>query len=88
MKPNTTQAMFELIDQIKSALSMDTRTNDVCSGQCNACDSKLIDFISLEVEDWEQRLNSGEIPDFKDLSKLAKTGLKVHTALDKRGYID
>ncbi len=88
MKPNTTQAMRNLIAQIKATLTLEINAIDACSGQCNACHSKLVDFILMEIEDWESRLNSGEIPNFKDLSTLEKTGRKIYSALDKRGFID
>ncbi len=88
MKPDTTQAMSELIDQIKTALPLNQSDIITCSGQCKVCPEKLIEYISMELENWEYRLESGEKPNFKDLNNLAKTGLKIHTALDKKGFID
>ena len=86
MKPNTTQAMTDLIIQIKSTLPLGE--NIACTGQCKICPEKLIEYISMELENWEYRLETGDIPNFKDLSKLAKSGQKIYTALEKKGFTD
>ena len=88
MKPSTTQAMSELIKQIKAALPLDQSEGLVCTGQCQICPEKLVEYISMELENWEYRINTGEIPSFKDLSKLARSGKKIYAALDKKGFID
>ncbi|MBT3203936.1 MAG: hypothetical protein HOM14_14240 [Gammaproteobacteria bacterium] len=88
MKPNTTQAMSELIDQIKTTLPLDQSETITCTGQCKICPEKLVEFISMELENWEYRLENGDVPNFKDLNKLAKSSLKIHKALDKKGLID
>jgi len=88
MKPDTTQAMSDLINQIKSALPLDQSEIITCTGQCKVCPEKLIEYISMELDNWEYRLQSGEKPNFKDLNKLAKTGVKIHSALDKKGFLD
>lgn len=88
MKPNTTQAMHDLINQIKTALSLEQIDSNACSGQCKICPEKLVEYISMELENWEYRLENGETPNFKDLSKLAKSAQKIYNALDKKGFID
>ncbi len=88
MKPNTTVAMQQLIEQIRTALSMDHINNEICTGQCKVCPTKLVEYINMELENWEYRLQNGEIPNFKDLSKLAKTSHKVYKALDSRGLLE
>ena len=88
MKPSTTQAMFDLINQIRSTLPLDQSENIACTGQCKICPEKLVEYISMELENWEYRLKTGDIPNFKDLSKLEKSGQKIYTALEKKGLID
>ena len=80
--------MQQLIAQIRTALALDQTADVVCSGQCKACQTKLVEYISMELENWEYRLQNGETPNFKDLSRLAKISHKVYKALANRGFIE
>lgn len=48
---------------------------------------KLLEFLDMEVYDWEQRLDMGEIPNFGDLHRLANMAQKIYRVLDKNGLI-
>lgn len=87
MKPGTRQAMHNMIGQIREVLPFDLDRDEVCSGECRGCSVKLLDYMDLELENWRYRLDSGETPNFRDLSKLASSGKKVHRALSRNGLI-
>ncbi len=87
MKPNTTDAMRELIAQIKNTLPFDSVDPDFCSDACSGCSLKLIDFLSIEIDDWEHRLDQKEVPNLSDIKKLGKMAKKIHTVLIKNNLI-
>jgi hypothetical protein len=87
MKPNTILAMYNLIKQIKSSIPFDLDKTDACPDSCRGCSVKLIDFLEVEIKDWEFRLVNNETPNFKDLDKLAKTAKKIHRVLINNGLI-
>jgi len=80
--------MRQLIDQIRGALPFDLPEARVCSGPCEGCSMKLLEFVETELESWEQRLDQGETPNFGDLSKLARTARKVHRVLLDNGLAE
>jgi hypothetical protein len=90
MKPTTRAAMQQLIEQIKAAMPVESNEDDLCrdSENCNICALKLLEFMNMELDDWEQRLAGGETPNFGDLKKLANTAQKVRNALKKGGFVD
>ncbi len=87
MKPNTREAMSQLIAQIKDTLPFDGIDTDFCSDSCSGCSLKLVDFIAVEIDEWEYRLDQGETPNFKDISKLAKMATKIQAVLVKNNLI-
>mgnify|MGYP001585427666 FL=1 len=87
MKPNTREAMYQLITQIKDTLPFDGIDTDFCSDSCSGCSLKLVDFIAVEIDEWEHRLNQGEVPNFKDINKLAKMAKKIQAVLIKNNLI-
>jgi hypothetical protein len=87
-KPNTTEAMRNLIREVKTTLPLDLSPVDVCSDECRGCSIKLIEYIAMELENWEGRLQEGDIPDFRDLNRLAKSSKKIYSALLKNGLVN
>ncbi|MDH5354473.1 MAG: hypothetical protein OEY09_08535 [Gammaproteobacteria bacterium] len=87
-KPNTTGAMRKLIHEVKTTLPLDLSPVEVCSDECKSCSIKLIEYIAMELENWESRLDDGDIPNFRDLNRLAKSSQKIYRALLKNGLID
>ena len=87
MKPDAPTAMRQLIDQVRQTLPFDLPEARVCAGPCDGCSLKLLDFLENELDDWEQRLDSGERPGLAELSRLAKISRRVHRVLDKNGLL-
>lgn len=88
MKPNTRTAMSQLIAQIRIAIPFDTPLSRLCDGPCTGCSKKLLEFLDSELEDWEYKLEAGELPSLGDIHALAKTSKKVYGVLKKNGLID
>ena len=87
MKPNTTDAMRELITQIKKRALLSSIGTDVCSDLCSGCSLKLVEFLSSEIEQWEYKLAQGSVPSFGDINKLAKNAKKIKVVLKKNNLI-
>ena len=87
-KPTTTEAMRGLIQEVKIALPLDLSPVEVCSDECKGCSIKLIEYIAMELENWEYRLDDGDIPNFRDLNRLARSSKKIYSALLKNGLVN
>ncbi len=88
IKPNRTIAMRQLIQQVRTAMPFDLPEANLCSGKCNGCSQKLLDYLDIELEDWEYRIKEGEVPDFGEIQRIAKTSKKIHKVLDRNGLVD
>ncbi len=87
MKPDTQTAMLDLIEQVRTAVPFDTPIDELCNGPCTGCSKKLLEYLDMTLEEWEQKLACGEQPTFGDLNKLAKTSRKIYTQLQKNDLI-
>ncbi len=87
IKPDTRTAMGLLIGQIRESIPFGAPRVQVCTGACDGCSIKLLDYLDTELQDWEYRLADGERPSFGDLSRLARTARKIHDVLVRNGLI-
>lgn len=87
MKPDTTIAMRQLIQKVRSIIPFDIPEEAICSGICRGCAKKLLEFLDMELEDWEARLASGDHPKLGDIQKLAKQSQKIYTSLQRNGLV-
>ena len=61
---------------------------NLCSGKCNGCSQKLLDYLDSELENWEYRLKDGHLPDFGDINRIAKTSKKIYRVLQHNGLVE
>ena len=88
MKPNTTTAMQNLIDEVRSAMPFGAGEAQLCADSCNGCSLKLLEFLDMELQDWEQKLQDGVEPSFGDIHKMGKTCKKIYIVLKKNGLVE
>lgn len=86
-KPDTRTALQSLIDEVRSTLPFDLPAAQVCNGICNGCSKKLLDFLDMELLDWQSRLDAGDVPRLGELDKLGRTCLKVYRVLEKNELV-
>ncbi|MGQ9658851.1 MAG: hypothetical protein ACUVQI_02005 [Thermochromatium sp.] len=79
--------MRDLIRQARATLPFAAPEAAVCTGACQGCSRKLLDFLEGELDDWERRLDAGERPGLGDLSRLIQTVCKVQRVLIQNGLI-
>jgi len=80
--------MRRLIAQIRNLMPFDTPEAQRCADSCSGCSAKLLAYLETEIDSWETRLAEGEQPSFGDLSRLARTGRKIHAVLLRNGLVD
>ncbi len=88
MKPDRPAAMRLLIQQIRAVMPFNLPEASLCSGKCNGCSQKLLDYLGSELEQWEMRLQAGEVPDFGDISRIARTSKKIYKILDANSLLE
>ena len=54
-KPNTRDAMYGLVQQVRSAVPFDMSVADICVDDCYGCPKKLMEYLDMELENWEAR---------------------------------
>ena len=87
-KPRTNDAMRGLIREARSKLPLNLSPLEVCGDECRGCSIKLIEYIAMELETWEQRLDDGFIPTFGDLDRLGRSCSRIHRVLTNNGLIE
>lgn len=88
MKPKTDVVMANMIQQIRETFPFDMSEEELCAEACaHGCPQKLLEYLQMEITEWEQRLENGEIPNFRDIQKLAKTGKKIYQVLEKNHLV-
>ena len=79
--------MQQLIEQVRESLPFDTPQGYVCADECKGCSLKLLEFLDMELMEWEDRLLQGEVPSLGDVQHVAKISQKIYKVLDKNGVI-
>ena len=80
--------MYDIINKIKEAFPFTLGEDEICGDSCSyGCAKNLLEYLYMEVTDWEQRLEDGEIPTLKDIQKMTKTSKKIYKALEKNNLV-
>jgi len=88
MKPSTTEAMQQLIKQLRQVIPFELAMDDVCNDDCRGCSVKLLEYLQSEIDSWEYRLQQQQIPDFRDLTRLQRSGRKIYATMQRNGLIN
>ncbi|MBP9855417.1 MAG: hypothetical protein KBD53_11175 [Candidatus Omnitrophica bacterium] len=88
MKPDVKTAMENLIKEVREKLPFDFPFESHCEGRCEECPFKLIEFLDMDLCDWEDRLKRGETPTLSDVHRLGRDCKDIYGILLKKGFID
>lgn len=88
MKPKRTQAMQQLIETLREKFPFNDLQANICTGQCNCCSMKLLEYLDTEIDGWEGKLKQGETPSLGEINKMAKMSKKIYKILDKNNLVD
>ena len=88
-KPDTRTAMQNLIVEVRQTIPFDTPEAIMCADDtsCQGCSMKLLEFLDMELNNWQQKLDDGYVPDFGDIARLAKSGKAVYRTLQRNGLV-
>ncbi|QGU32530.1 hypothetical protein E6P07_05745 [Thermochromatium tepidum ATCC 43061] len=86
-KPEVATAMRDLIRRVRAELPFAAPEAQVCTGVCQGCSRKLLEFLASELDGWEQQLEAGARPGLRELSQLMQTCRKVQRILIRNGLI-
>ena len=89
MKPKTDVVMVNIIQQIRENFPFDISEEELCADSCSyGCPKKLLEYMQMEITEWERLLENGYIPNFRDIHKLSKTGKKIYKVLEKNKLVE
>ena len=89
MKPKTNVVMVNMIEQVRDSFPFDISEEELCAETCShGCPKKLMEYMQLEITEWEQRLEEGETPSFCDIQQFSKTGRKIYRVLEKNDLVN
>lgn len=81
--------MQKLINEVRQTIPFDSPETVICADDtnCQGCSVKLLEYLSMELGNWQQQLDDGVVPDFGDLNKLGKSSRAVYKVLQKNGLV-
>lgn len=79
--------MANLIQEARKRIPFHLSFNGHCEGRCDECPEKLLEFLDMDLSDWESRLKHGDMPSLEEVHALAKNCRDVHAVLHKEGFI-
>ena len=80
--------MQQLIEATREKIPFDSIEANICTGQCNKCSVKVLEYLDSELESWEYRLQSGELPSFGDINQMSQTSKKIYRIMAKNNFVD
>ena len=89
MKPKANIVMVDIIQQIRANFPFEINEEELCAETCSyGCPKKLLEYMDMEITEWEKRLEKGEIPNLNDIKNLSKTSQKIYTILEKNNLVN
>ena len=79
--------MYGLIQQVRTVVPFNISVADLCVDDCYGCPKKLMEYLDMELDDWEQKLDDGHIPNLGEINTLGKRSKKIVSALKKNGLL-
>jgi hypothetical protein len=87
MKPDVKTAMEDLIKEARQRLPLRHSFNNNCEGRCEECPFKLLEYLDMDLSNWEEKLKKGDKPNIDDLYILANDCKRIRDILEKQGLL-
>ncbi|MCR4336759.1 MAG: hypothetical protein NUV91_03010 [Candidatus Omnitrophica bacterium] len=84
MKPDTKTAMESLIKEAREKIPFNLSFDGHCEGRCDECPEKLLEFLDIDLSDWESRLKRGDLPSIGDVHSLGRQCKEIYVILQER----
>lgn len=79
--------MENLIREAREKIPFNLSFDGNCEGRCDECPYKLMEFLDLDLKDWDLRLKRGDVPTLGELHTLGRSCQELCDVLKKEGYI-
>ncbi len=86
-KPDRTNAMLNLITEVRADFPFTVPEANICGISCIGCPKKLLELVDTELCDWQQKITDGTIPNFGEIARLAKLCKNVRRGLKRNGLV-
>jgi len=86
-KPDRATAMLNIIELVKVDFPFDDPNRQVCGDDCVGCPKKLLELVETEIIYWENNIEQGELPTFKEISRFAKLCKNVRRGLLRNNLV-
>ncbi len=87
MKPTPKVAMENLIKEAREKIPFNLSFEGHCEGRCDECPFKLLEFLDMDLLNWESRLKRGDIPNLGDVHTLGRQCKEIYAILQKKGLV-
>ena len=87
MEPDVKTAMENLIKEVRSKISFKLSFSGNCEGRCEECPEKLLEYLDIDLLNWEDKLKKGQNPTLTDLERLGRECLETYKILQKHGVV-
>lgn len=87
MKSDVKTAMEDLIKQAREKMPFHLSFSGNCEGRCDECPFKLLEYLDMDLSNWEYKLQHGGVPTLGDVHALAKECKDVYAILQKQGLV-
>lgn len=87
MKPNTKVAMENLIKEAREKIPFTLSFEGNCEGRCDECPFKLLEFLDIDLLNWEARLKRGDVPSLGDVHTLGRQCKEIYNILQMKGLV-
>lgn len=85
MKPTTREAMAGLIKEAREKIPFHMSFAGDCNGRCDECAYKRLEFLDIDLSDWDYRLKRGDVPNLGDVHALARSCKEVYAIVQREG---
>ena len=79
--------MENLIKEARGKIPFNLSFDGYCEGRCDECPEKLLEFLDINLLNWESRLKRGDVPNLGDVHALARDCEEVYAILEKKGLV-
>ncbi|WP_440874573.1 hypothetical protein [Thalassotalea sp. PLHSN55] len=87
-KPDRSTALLNIISAVRHDFPFNVPESNICGISCVGCPKKLLELVDTELCDWEVKIADGVIPNFGEISRLAKLCENVRRGLKRNNLVN
>ncbi|MCA9405008.1 MAG: hypothetical protein KC684_00590 [Candidatus Omnitrophica bacterium] len=76
-----------MIKEAREKLPFNYSFDSDCEGRCEECPFKLMEFLDMDLSDWEDKLKRGDTPNLGDVHRLGRDCKEIYGILQNKGFL-